>query len=618
MGVRLLPHNQETYGNMVEMFKTDKRVAVVQPTGTGKSYLALKWIEDNPNDNILILSPSNVIFEQFEKIAKNNMVNLNNIVECTYQRLNITDLSDIENIKASKIILDEFHRTGAEKWSTKIDVLLESHKDSQILGLTATPNTYLDRSRNMATEVFNDNLARYMELGEAIVDGILPIPDYIPVWYDYDDKLTAYQKNIYSLKTAKERDEAEKLLKKMRSNLQKSYGAEIMFKEHMQNDHGKYIVFCKDNNQLQLMQNKMRYWLRHINKNIKYYTTLYYMYDKDKQVQKFINDNDDTAIRLLFSIDRLNEGLHVPGIDGVILTRPTTSPIIYLQQIGRAFETNGNKPLIFDLVNNYKNVKVVDPEGTLANVLEHKIQLIAISKGIGYDCPIFGIFEDAKSFNEIYSEFESKIYMYNRWYENFNILKDFINEFNRLPKNSESFKDIKIGSWLNEQKARYNKGKLDKERQELLESIGVIFKSDDDIKWDEKFKILKEFISIYKRMPSSTESFKDIKIGSWLECQKMKYTKGKLLQEKQELLESIGITLNITYLDIIWNKKFELFKDFINEFDRLPKNGEIYKEIKIGSWIGNQKARYKKGKLDKERQMLLESVGVVFNKSIKE
>lgn len=38
----------------------------------------------------------------------------------------------------------------------------------------------------------------------------------------------------------------------------------------------------------------------------------------------------------------LNEGIHVDDVDGVILLRPTVSPIIYLQQIGRALSA-GNK-----------------------------------------------------------------------------------------------------------------------------------------------------------------------------------------------------------------------------------------------------------------------------------
>ena len=36
----------------------------------------------------------------------------------------------------------------------------------------------------------------------------------------------------------------------------------------------------------------------------------------------------------------LNEGVHIEKIDGVILFRPTASPIIYKQQIGRALSAS--------------------------------------------------------------------------------------------------------------------------------------------------------------------------------------------------------------------------------------------------------------------------------------
>ena len=38
----------------------------------------------------------------------------------------------------------------------------------------------------------------------------------------------------------------------------------------------------------------------------------------------------------MFAVNIFNEGMHVNGVDGVIMTRHTTSPIVYLQQIGRA------------------------------------------------------------------------------------------------------------------------------------------------------------------------------------------------------------------------------------------------------------------------------------------
>ena len=57
----------------------------------------------------------------------------------------------------------------------------------------------------------------------------------------------------------------------------------------------------------------------------------------------------------------LNEGVHVDDVDGVILLRPTVSPIIYLQQIGRALSAGSRKtPVIFDLVNNFDSLYCID------------------------------------------------------------------------------------------------------------------------------------------------------------------------------------------------------------------------------------------------------------------
>ena len=51
----------------------------------------------------------------------------------------------------------------------------------------------------------------------------------------------------------------------------------------------------------------------------------------------------------------LNEGLHVSDISGVIMLRPTSSPIIYMQQLGRALSVGHNsEPIVFDIVNNVK------------------------------------------------------------------------------------------------------------------------------------------------------------------------------------------------------------------------------------------------------------------------
>ena len=55
-------HNKITYENIVDLFKTKNKVAVVQPTCTGKSYLIIQLIKDNKYKRIVVCSPSMYIF----------------------------------------------------------------------------------------------------------------------------------------------------------------------------------------------------------------------------------------------------------------------------------------------------------------------------------------------------------------------------------------------------------------------------------------------------------------------------------------------------------------------------------------------------------------------------
>lgn len=79
----------------------------------------------------------------------------------------------------------------------------------------------------------------------------------------------------------------------------------------------------------------------------------------DKAFAAFKADNSK-HLKLLFCIDMLNEGVHVEGISGVILFRPTISPIIYKQQIGRALTAgDSTTPLILDVVNNFEGLSSI-------------------------------------------------------------------------------------------------------------------------------------------------------------------------------------------------------------------------------------------------------------------
>ena len=61
-------------------------------------------------------------------------------------------------------------------------------------------------------------------------------------------------------------------------------------------------------------------------------------------------------LQVLFSVDMFNEGVDVPDIDLVMFLRPTESPVIFLQQLGRGLRRAKNKPYlnVLDFIGNYR------------------------------------------------------------------------------------------------------------------------------------------------------------------------------------------------------------------------------------------------------------------------
>lgn len=65
--------------------------------------------------------------------------------------------------------------------------------------------------------------------------------------------------------------------------------------------------------------------------------------------------------RIVFSVDMFNEGVDVPEIDTVLLLRPTESPIVFLQQIGRGLRLSDGKDhlRVIDFVGNHRSFVLV-------------------------------------------------------------------------------------------------------------------------------------------------------------------------------------------------------------------------------------------------------------------
>ena len=64
MAVELYKHNAYAYEQIEEKLKTSNRTCVIHPTGSGKSFIAIKWLYENRNRNCLFLTSQKPIIDQ--------------------------------------------------------------------------------------------------------------------------------------------------------------------------------------------------------------------------------------------------------------------------------------------------------------------------------------------------------------------------------------------------------------------------------------------------------------------------------------------------------------------------------------------------------------------------
>lgn len=547
--ISLKPHNLETYENLTKMLKTENRVACVQPTGTGKSYIALRYIEEHSLKKILLLAPTDIILSQFRETVREiedevfEKEFFKNVKTAKYLDLGLKGFKDVFDVKWDTIIMDEFHRSGANTWNQFINELLKQNPNAKIIGLSATPVRFLDKGRDMGMEFFNNNYACYITLKQALNRGILPEPIYVCTDYRITTETSQYIRETYKYVHSKEQEE-----RIARRFLENGNGMHDILKKYLPNHQGKYIVFCQNSKQIKKMKPIMKAWLEPFNNSIHMYTTLSHDAEPDQPLLDFKYDQSE-AIKLLFCVDRLNEGLHLSHLDGEFMLRGTDSPIIYFQQMGRVLTSSQEKrPVVFDLVNNYRSVRATirrnvenedrEPIASFGQARDSYASYLAkeFDELIKYD-----FMEDGKEFNERLDELDFDCHE-KRWDNMLNLVKEYHEETGEWPSQSTVYKNEKIGIWLAGQKNYYKHRKLSDIRIKALKSLNICLETQDfDKHWNEMLNLIRQYHKERGDWPNVRTVYKNRNLGAWLKTQKKDLKKGKLPKDRQEKLESIGV-----------------------------------------------------------------------------
>ena len=613
--IKLYSHNQQAYDLAVNMLKDTKKAAIVHPTGTGKSFIAFKLCEDHHDKTICWLSPSEYIFStQLENLYQaTNGYKPNNIVFFTYAKLMGMNKEEVQSIHPDYIILDEYHRAGAAFWQKGVEQLLFTYSDIPVLGLSATNIRYLDNQRDMAQELFDGNIASQMSLGEAIVRGILNPPKYVLSMYYYQNTLEKYERRVKKTKSKVARDNAEKCLEELRRTLEKAEGLDVIFKKHMTDPHGKYIVFCSNKEHMDQMM-KHTEWFSKVDKEPHMYSVYSSDPGADQAFKNFKEDNDNNHLRLLYCIDALNEGIHVDDISGVILLRPTVSPIVYKQQIGRALSASKKtNAVIFDIVLNIENIYSID------SIKEEMQEATSYYRSLGEADQIinekFKIIDEVRNCRELFEKLNDALTA--TWDMYYASAKQYYKENGNLevPARYITEEGYALGSWLNNQKAIRKGtivGKLTENQIQKLDDIGMIWDSFDYF-WEQNFRLAKEYYLAHGNLDIQTNyRTKDGKhLGSWILRQRQLYQSNSLTDEQINKLDSIGMDW-MDRVDRIWENGFIEAKNYLEEYGNLsaPKNYRSKTDFPLGIWIQRQRSLYKNNKISEDRVKRLTDLGM--------
>ncbi len=615
MAIELFDYNQKAYDEASLMLLGERKAAIIHPTGTGKSFIGFKFVEEHSDWHICWLSSSDYIFQtQLENIGHKD--GYDNLTFITYSKLIKMSMEDLGELHPDFIIMDEFHRAGASEWGKAVTALLELYPETMVLGLSATNIRYLDNQRNMADELFDGNVASQMTLGEAIVRGILKAPKYVISLYSYEEEILAYEEKIENAKNQIAKVEAMKYLEILKRKLEQSMGLSEVFSKHITNRNSRFIVFCSGYKHMQEMIEKSKEWFASIDKAMHIYSA----YANDPMTsQEFIDfqKDDSDHLKLLFCIDMLNEGIHVKDIDGVILFRPTVSPIIYRQQIGRAMSASSNKnPIIFDIVNNFEAIHSIDGIQEEIDIAVNYYHMMGMDNEI--EVEDFQIYDEVRDFIDIFEKMDESLSA--SWDLMYNVAKDYYLKHGDLEvsKAYQSEDGYNLGLWVSTQRRVYNhtvRGSLSDERIQKLKDIGMRFDNVNDMQWHKYYAALKEYYDDHGDINMSTQYINHggLKLGQWLSRMRLYYHDGIknniLTTERIEALNDLGMVWNCHSKQ--WDENYDATKKYYEEHGDLniPKDYKSEQGISLKVWLNNLRKRY--DSLSDEQKQQLAAIGFV-------
>ena len=340
----------------------EERALLISATGTGKTYASAFAMRELGFRRVLFLVHRSQLARQtkssYEKVfAKSVSMGLvdgknhdyaKDYVFATVQTLNRDrHLLQYKQDAFDCIVLDEAHHVSADTYQK----IMKHFSPKLWLGMTATPDKRDDHveGRNIY-ELFNYQIAYEIRLQQAMEENLLCPFHYFGIT---DLDIIGDSQEIggdFSMLTSDER--VKHIL-----NQADYYG--------YSGDRVKGLIFCRNIKETEELSEKFN---QSINPSTgKRFRTIALNGSATEQERQTaferlaMSEGEPSAeyepLDYIFSVEILNEGVDIVEVNQVIMLRPTQSPIVFIQQLGRGLRKAMGKEyvVILDFIGNYTN-----------------------------------------------------------------------------------------------------------------------------------------------------------------------------------------------------------------------------------------------------------------------
>lgn len=323
----------------------ESKALLISATGTGKTYASAFALQDQNPKRALFLVHREQIAKQALQSYRNVFGNTKTFgllsgnskdinVDYLFATMQTMSKKDVYTSFApdtfDTIIIDEAHRIGAKSYQEIMDYF----KPKFWLGMSASPERTDDFDVYAA---FDHNIAYEIRLQQALEENLLCPFHYFGI----TDFLTDGNKTDFTD------------FNYLTSNQRVDYIIEQTNYYGYSGERVKGLMFCSSKKEADALSERL---------NLRGYRTLALSGEDSQEkredaIDRLVSDTRSDYLQYILTVDIFNEGVDIPEINQVVLLRPTQSPIVFVQQLGRGLRKAQDKEyvVILDFIGNYKN-----------------------------------------------------------------------------------------------------------------------------------------------------------------------------------------------------------------------------------------------------------------------